>query len=596
MSKRAKIITSAVCIGLVVIGLAVTIILVAMKRFDITPNAEPTLNNHTEMIETGYDSFQYATVLATISDNATKIVKDGNEKVGVYSYISGSFVIPTTHKNITLIRNNVADGHAYYKTIDVIVGENIINLVDDKGKDIGIVEYNEQDNVNYSKIKQKYVNKVSSAGSVKATTKNKFTTEKIDINNVELMEVYYDQNKYWYETWRLVGKDGNIYENLYQIKNGKRELVQTLNNDIGLKPEEKNLTLAFCKDGTPRLINLENTNSFATYNKITVYDINFQKIGTAEINDYQAQYINKYFQIGNKMFVQCLIPTDSKKYDFQVTNGTDTLYYNLNTYQVNIKSASISKARFKYVITDVNTGFNNETALLKMVKIQGKKLDAESYYVVNERLQTQAIDYSFDTITQISKNHYIASNAGADYNIIGKNYKKIASLENFTTYFTTENAIILTNPTDNYAYVCNHDGVIVAKYLRTEIFNTYHKKYYAVRETVVDGSNTITSYYLENLGIREENPYRIIVGSQQINTFNDIEYAYTREVFQPSTSLIMRIKQEGSNYTYDIYTLQGKLLISLMNYSSSEYDIVEVYSDSKHSVVTFQGRYFTLDR
>ncbi len=596
MSKKAKIITSAICIGLVVLGLAITIILVAIKRFNITPNDTVTLNNHTQMIECGYDEFEYSAVSATISNNATKIIKNNQDKVGVYSYIDRDFVIPTTHDSITLVEKNIADGHAYYKTVDNGESHNIINLLEEHGRDIGVVNYSKNSESNTAYIKEKSVNIVSSAGSVKATAKNKFVLKEVHVQNAELLQVYYDVDKYWYETWDITTTDDMHYTNLYKIKRGQHELIQTINNDIGLKPEEKDLQLFFTKNGTPRLVNLQNTGTHSTYNKFVVYDINYHKLGTAEINDIQAENINKYFQIGDKFFVQCLVPTDSKKYDLQTTVADKSYYYNVDTYKINLKTGDISKAKFKYVVVETNTDFNNETALLKLVKIKGKRADVESYYVVNDRLQTQAIDYKFDSITKISKNHYIATSATGDITLIGNNYKKLADFSDYNEYFTTENAIVLKSATDTYAYVCNHNGDIIKKYLKTEIENTYSTKYYSVKETVIDGANTTTSYYLENLGIREKNPYRIIVNGNQAHTYNDIDYTFARTVFTEHLTLVLRIKESNGLYDYDFYNIEGKLMTSLTGYTSSGYAPTELYADKDHTVIIFESHCYTLDR
>ena len=171
----------------------------------------------------------------------------------------------------------------------------------------------------------------------------------------------------------------------------------------------------------------------------------------------------------------------------------------------------------------------------------------------------------------------------------------IASLEQYNDYFTTENAIIL-NSSDGYAYVCNHDGVIVKKYPSSNVENTYSTKYYSVKETVVDGADTTTSYYLENLGVRQQVPYFIEVNGSTEHTYNNREYSFANKIFTPSCTLISRVRQVNGLYSYDFYTITGKLLTTQEGYTASGYPVSEVYADKNHSIVAFEGIYFTLDR
>ena len=84
MSKKKKIIISAVCIGVLLIGLVVGIILANIKRYNLKYQDAFDFNNHTQMIEVNYDA-QYNPQGITYNNGVKKFVTSGN-KYGLFSY------------------------------------------------------------------------------------------------------------------------------------------------------------------------------------------------------------------------------------------------------------------------------------------------------------------------------------------------------------------------------------------------------------------------------------------------------------------------------------------------------------------------------
>ena len=99
MSKKKKIIISAVCVSVLLIGLIVGIILANIKRFNIQHQDEFEFNNHTQIIEINRDD-KYISVEKLYNGNpqtyfngGTQIVKDESNH-GIFSYFeNNSFLV-----------------------------------------------------------------------------------------------------------------------------------------------------------------------------------------------------------------------------------------------------------------------------------------------------------------------------------------------------------------------------------------------------------------------------------------------------------------------------------------------------------------------
>ena len=332
MTKKKKIIIVSICLSVILLGALIGIIIATRKHFDMTANDEFKYNNHTtmEVVSVGAG---YTLPSTNINSNGTTFVKQtSSQLVGVYSYIENEIVIPTVYLESNLTKIDIVDnegndtGEDIYKTISQ---DGEITFFNDKGVRLDKItdDFDKDNTQNYGYIKQRNISLSEKRYGVKVKTSNDYKTQKIAIQSVEFVEAHIGKN-YNYEIWKLTDVDGNEYENLYKNSDGKRYLVQTLNNYVGsnigstmtgniedilssndLTNSLLNLSpIYFLKDGTPMLMqaNISNRNSDGSVIiELTVYDINYNEKDIASIEINSDLYST--FRVGNNVYFQYVI-------------------------------------------------------------------------------------------------------------------------------------------------------------------------------------------------------------------------------------------------------------------------------------------------
>lgn len=591
MNKKKRIIIVSICLGVILIGTIIGIIIATRKKFDIEGNINIQYNNHTSMdvvsVPQGYtDSNSYYS-------NATILTqKTETGKLGVYSYIENEIIVPAEYSSGNIGAISIMTDNAEFKenVFRAIGDEGQIDYYNDQGTRLKITEFNSEEKQNYGFIKERKISVAHKRAGIKVKTSNEFNTKKVAITSAEFNVAYIKEGVYNYERWTLTDTDGNTYDNLYKVTCGQRELVQTLNNYTGSNIESsmtgenltyidtfENLTpIYFLKDGTPMLIqttiNQVNNNGMGII-ELTIYDIYFNIQNTAQIAINENLY--NLFRVGNSVFLQYKIPASEKKYDFYEADEYLTSYYKLETYRLNLNTGKYSEVAFKYLVDEYNDNFNMQTLLTHARQIKNKTLQPSQLILINDSLQTKVIDYEFNYLTKITSDKYIAHSDNGDY-LINDKYDRICFLGNYDNFFTTKEAIILSSTDDGYSYVCDMKGTIIRRYLNNEIENIHDDTYYLVKELKEDeNGNRYTAKYLERLGVRHESP----IGPTQENTeyiFNNTTYcAYSDDILADGIGIITRVKEDiDGSFIYDFYNIKGELLRSVSGLDTKDKKLV----------------------
>ena len=383
-------------------------------------------------------------------------------------------------------------------------------------------------------------------------------------------------------------------------------MIQTLDNQLGVTVDSKQFMLEFLNDGTPIFINIREikfesqTQGF----EYDIYDINFNLKGTAKI---EASLIDdgKQFRIGNSIFIQEIKPATEDKYDFSSINSVlgTTSYYTIDTYKFSLKNGSFDKVNFDFVINNVSANFNVDTVLLSVTNIKAKKLDATNIKLVNERLQTKQINYEFNEILKVNNDRYITSTDGTrNFNLIDKNYNLICPLNNFNNVFATNDSIIVQE--SNSTYICNQNGIVIDKMANENFVYLNDYKYYIRKESSTNYGTTTTQYYLEQLGLTQEEP--IITKTSSGDKFKGTEYqSVNLYTISPSTTadnsnikatiVVCIQKINDTNYTYKIYNIGGDLLGSFAD-AYNGHTPNHFYSNDDFVVLSIGTHVFMLNR
>lgn len=604
MTKKKKIIIIAVCVSLAVISVITGIILATMKRFDITPNETTDFNNHTEIIEVSRGTYQKVGTSNVLYNNGTQIIQDSNGNQGLFSYIENKLVLDAKYLTVTNIVQNTEDGRSLFKVYSK-ESTNCFKIADDKGNMLSLTETDEANNKTYAYIKTKSIELDDKNENVKVKIDNSYEDKKVEIKSISYDSTYYVKDKCTYELWNITTSDSIVYKNLYKVEDNDRELIQTLNNSIGNSSEISNVSVYITTDGNPLFISQKsvtyNANTIAT--ETTVYDAKFNKKGTIQIDSSITNNQTAYFSVGDSAFIQCLQSATEKDYDFidnQNLLSQDTLYYKLNTYKINYAQASLSQVDFDYLVTNQSSIFNLETALINAYKIENKSLTNNQNILINERLQTKELSYEFNTITKIKDDRYIASIDGtSNFNLIDGSYNLISSLENYNSVFTTKDAIIISD-SSNYVYICNMDGIIIDKSTVSHISNINDERYYLKKVDKVVNSENVTEYYIEQLGLTNENPIHSYVQGSSTYTYNDTTYVNFQMFTNDYISIIIRVKeQSNSMFTYEFYNFENELLFEVKdiatNYNTCT--LVESYGEyTDYALFNFYGHTYRIDR
>lgn len=616
LTKKNKIILSSVIVGVILLGVILTIILVNIKRFSLKPTDEINFNSHTQLVEIHLGAETSA--VGTVYNNGAQVIKNNSTlKQGIFSYKQNKKIVDTIYDNVTVINTGGSYSKTYFKLKNS--GSTTFEIVDENGIKVDFlnsVETSLEGGVFEIKpvanIKAKTINLSERNQKIKTKINNKYHDKTIVVKSIAFDQSYSDFDGYYndnldgYETWKITDENDVTYTNLYKIKDGKHVLIQTLDNQLGVTVDSKQFMLEFLNDGTPIFINIREikfesqTQGF----EYDIYDINFNLKGTAKI---EASLIDdgKQFRIGNSIFIQEIKPATEDKYDFSSINSVlgTTSYYTIDTYKFSLKNGSFDKVNFDFVINNVSANFNVDTVLLSVTNIKAKKLDATNIKLVNERLQTKQINYEFNEIIKVNNDRYITSTDGTrNFNLIDKNYNLICPLNNFNNVFATNDSIIVQD--SNSTYICNQNGIVIDKMANENFVYLNDYKYYIRKETSTNYGTTTTQYYLEQLGLTQEEP--IITKTTSGDKFKGTEYqSVNLYTISPSTTadnsnikatiVVCIQKINDTNYTYKIYNIGGDLLGSFAD-AYNGHTPNHFYSNDDFVVLSIGTHVFMLNR
>lgn len=616
LTKKNKIILSSVIVGVILLGVILTIILVNIKRFSLKPTDEINFNSHTQLVEIHFGAETSA--VGTVYNNGAQIIKNNSTlKQGIFSYKQNKKIVDTIYDNVTVINTGGSYSKTYFKLKNS--GSTTFEIVDDNGIKVDFlnsVETSLEGGVFEIKpvanIKAKTINLSERNQKIKTKINNKYHDKTIVVKSIAFDQSYSDFDGYYndnldgYETWKITDENDVTYTNLYKIKDGKHVLIQTLDNQLGVTVDSKQFMLEFLNDGTPIFINIREIKfeSQTQGYEYDIYDINFNLKGTAKI---EASLIDdgKQFRIGNSIFIQEIKPATEDKYDFSSINSVlgTTSYYTIDTYKFSLKNGSFDKVNFDFVINNVSANFNVDTVLLSVTNIKAKKLDATNIKLVNERLQTKQINYEFNEILKVNNDRYITSTDGTrNFNLIDKNYNLICPLNNFNNVFATNDSIIVQD--SNSTYICNQNGIVIDKMANENFVYLNDYKYYIRKETSTNYGTTTTQYYLEQLGLTQEEP--IITKTTSGDKFKGTEYqSVNLYTISPSTTadnsnikatiVVCIQKINDTNYTYKIYNIGGDLLGSFAD-AYNGHTPNHFYSNDDFVVLSIGTHVFMLNR
>lgn len=616
LTKKNKIILSSVIVGVILLGVILTIILVNIKRFSLKPTDEINFNSHTQLVEIHLGAETSA--VGTVYNNGAQIIKNNSTlKQGIFSYKQNKKIVDTIYDNVTVINTGGSYSKTYFKLKNG--GSASFEIVDENGIKVDFlnsVETSLEGGVFEIKpvanIKAKTINLSERNQKIKTKINNKYHDKTIVVKSIAFDQSYSDFDGYYndnldgYETWKITDENDVTYTNLYKIKDGKHVLIQTLDNQLGVTVDSKQFMLEFLNDGTPIFINIREIKfeSQTQGYEYDIYDINFNLKGTAKI---EASLIDdgKQFRIGNSIFIQEIKPATEDKYDFSSINSVlgTTSYYTIDTYKFSLKNGSFDKVNFDFVINNVSANFNVDTVLLSVTNIKAKKLDATNIKLVNERLQTKQINYEFNEIIKVNNDRYITSTDGTrNFNLIDKNYNLICPLNNFNNVFATNDSIIVQD--SNSTYICNQNGIVIDKMANENFVYLNDYKYYIRKETSTNYGTTTTQYYLEQLGLTQEET--IITKTSSGDKFKGTEYqSVNLYTISPSsitdnsnikaTIVVCIQKINDTNYTYKIYNIGGDLLGSFAD-AYNGHTPNHFYSNDDFVVLSIGTHVFMLNR
>lgn len=549
----------------------------------VTPSSSPSYNNGT-----------------------TIITNNSSSKLGVFSYIQNKTIAEAKYDDVLVKNPNSKNGKTYFELVDNSKSDDI-TLIDEKGNELSIISES-QGTKNRASIMTKDVSVRERKDKVKTKIGNKYTQTSVSVKRIEFDDDYSNARGYFsdelknYETWKITTTSGITYTNLYKLENGTHKLIQTLDNELGNSLESKDLSLEFLNDGTPIFMNMRSVKFGSDYQAMSfeIYDINFNLKGKNQI-DMQLLNTDISFRIGNSLFFQIVIDANEDKYDYSTTNTSTgvTTYHTIKTYKFSLKNGGFDEVNFDYLINKVGAEFNVDTVLLSCTQIKNKKLDTSSILLINERLQTKKIDYDFDTILKVNNDRYITSTGGnSNFNLIDKSYNLIAHLDNFNNVFATNDSIIVSD--SNVTYICNTDGVVIKKISNGNFVYLQDCENYINKVTTTEETLTTTKYYLERLGLSNDEP--LFTKSTDGDTYQGISYKkvnlYT--IKNPRSNevvatIIIRVSEEATNYVYEILNIDGKFLGSITSVSMNLTPIY-FYSNDNAVVLSLGTKLFALDR
>lgn len=561
MTKKKKIIIGVASIILAATLITTALLVILSSRIKVTAYDDANYTSHKNAITVYLDNQYKKTFANSVYQNGTELIQNNNNKYGLYSNISSDIVVPTKFDRYAILNSNSDTNKSYFKFYNSGKDDDGFVIYDEHGKKV----FNTATNNNYHfvekiQIKSKTID-IDDDYEVEDITKD------IIVKDIQFSTTHFLEGKYHYESWVITDKDGVEYTNLYSIDGHKRELVQTIGDNIGTQIDNnENLAenIHFLKNGTPFYIT-QTEKTISTSNKVLEIKIYNDELELENKISLENNNPSIKFRIGNYYYIQYTSEGSEEDYDFLITEMGETAYFKLTTHKINLKNGKHSEISTKLLVSQtINTSgklnastVNIEQTLLNVYKIENKEISNPTLILANEQLKYKEMTYNFNNITKISKNRFLTKQNNSNYMIINKNYEVIADLSAYKDVFTTKDCVIASD-NDN-TYICNHDGVVIKRYSIGSVLNVNHSDYYIVLEE--DSENNTLNYIRANNGqefdtvltlsnsgsdtIKEE------LSFTNVNTFIDKGYAY-----------MLATQNNGSNSTYSIFNFEGTLLTS----------------------------------
>lgn len=633
--KTRNLIISIICITILIAGIITSIVLATRKRFEMQVDNHISYNNHTTMKMLDLDKSLIQPISEDtnqIYNNGTMIVKEyGSELHGIYSLEDDKLIVDTEYPQDNQDAFGIkVERHDNYETLFRLTKDNgTFEIVNDEGIDTKLVSIDDEKMYSYKMSRN--IKTTAKKSKVRVKIDKDFTKEKIEISNVEFVNDYHGED-YNYEIWKVTTSDAVVYQNIYKVNNGKRELIQTLGLTEGIGFTTPNTFSFFVSsEGNPLIQEIysvtredlagdPDADPILLAYKYTLYDIEYNVINTLEIDSEILEKTINRVDIGDFTYFQTIEPGTEKKHTFfEGNNNTgEIVYINLKTYKINNAKATMKEISFDYIIEESYSKQVNsisqissddivaKVATLSVREIEGKNLLPSKLVIVNEKLQTRDIDFVCEEITELSEDRFMTYDNEGNYYLIDEEYKLLKRFGQINSYFTTEDSILIT--INSTVYVCNYNGVIIKKYNSDKITNIHNERFYLVSEVVRENNVDKTRFYLEQCGHRNSNYIYETYPGMTSFTFN--EKLYSNQLIkndEQQVSIIVRIIEVNStNFTYEFYNFENDLLLTAHNVPTGDATLTVKYSDN-NSVIIYcdyeekineinAGKYFKLDR
>lgn len=594
MTKKKKIIIAIISIVLAAALITSALIVIMFKKFRIKNFDNVNYSIHTSAQSITLNDQYKRTFANTHYQNGTELIQNNTSKFGLFSNISGTIVVPTNYSRCENIHDNADTNKAYFKFYNTGVNSDGFVIYDEKGNKVyDTVKINTYNLVQKVKIMSRVVD-VEDDYDIETTQKE------IEISDITFGDTYYSEGNYYYESWIITDKNGSNFVNIYSFEKGNRQLVQTIGESIGGQIDNnENLIddIVFLKNGDFRFVTkTEKTISAGnTILEIKVFDDELELEKKTIIDNHNNTTTS--FRIGNYYFIQQLLDGSEDNHSFSVTELGETKYYKLKTHRINLKNGKHTEISTDVFVQSAigHTGnleenaVNINTGLFNAFVIDNKEISAPILLLANDELDYTEIEYQFNKITKISKNRFLATFNGNQAKIINKTYKVIADLSNYTDIFTTEENIIVSD--SEYTYICNHDGVVINRYLIGNILNVCSSDYYIVLEE--DEENNVINYKRGHNGQEYETILTISNSGNDIIREN-LSYTDVTPFVGKDYAYLLATQNKGSVSDISIFNFEGTKLLTLETTTQSFTPLHEVYDD--HVIIKISDLVILLNR
>lgn len=597
MTKKKKITIGIISLILALVLIASALMVILTSKFKVKNYSDITYYNHTAASTINIDANYDRPFTNSYYENGTQLIKDNAGKWGLFSSITGKVVVNTNYHDYTILHNNSETNKTYFKFFNSADLSDGFAIYDEHGNKIFGTNRLEGDS--YEKVVKARV--VTRTVDIEDNFELEQEVEKVEVKDITFGKSFIGDN-YHYESWIITDKKDVKYANLYNMSEG-RKLVQTFGNNVGQNIGE-NIDFVnkihFLTSGEFVFIHEENKTISSTSKKVLkFYDSKLQLKNTIELEN--PTELSDIIRIGDYLFIQRITAGTEDNYDFKYAS-IDDQYYNLDTYKINMKSGKYSNISAEFIIEDTistegdfaTSLFDVNNIIVKAYQIEDKIINKTKLILVNSKLESMDIDYTFDTIECISKNRYLVStNDTSNFTLINKKFEVIANLNNYTNVFTTKDNIIVSD--NDYTYICNHDGLVIKRYNVGDIINIHHKDYYLVRETSSTTSENFSHYYQGSNGekiklILTENDTTNV--GDKIN--NEKTYSYITAKITDDYAYMIACQENGSKGNFSIYNFNGE---ELLKFELPSQNInIDHYVYDNHIIVRIGTYSFLMDR